>query len=251
MSKSADRFTYLIGIAVLGIILWQVIGFILPDQPSFETGEEFLEELLEESGGLSQWESIKTFRFDKSFKIYNAGQQLESSRNEEHFYLLSPQISREIHYKNGPDFITMMYNNDRYTKLVNAAIDSLTTQSAIQQSMQAGVFVINLPFSLSVKNATLTYLGIETFQEEKAHKLMVTFKESNDIWHLYYNKQSLTWLGYWVKTSDHYSLIVNEEMEEVKGFMLPRKRKSYRTDSAMNIQYLRATYDYDNYKIEF
>lgn len=101
----------------------------------------------------------------------------------------------------------------------------------MKNKLNAATFIVGLPYKLANKGSAKKYNGIKDFEGSPAHELEVNFKNSQDNWKMYYSLEPLDWLGYWVHTSDHYSLVINEEMTEVRGFKFSRKRKSYRTDS--------------------
>ena len=249
MAKRADKFTYIIGLIVIGFIAWQLIGYILPDRHEFKDGQALLDAVIEESGGMDRWDSVSDFRFEKYFALYDSTGTAEIDRQEQHHYTQGDIPKKEINWETNGIGTKLVQFGNSYTKFVENIHDSTTSTSSVKNSIQAGSFVIGLPFTLNDPSAQLEYLGLTSFQEEQAHTLKVIFNGSSDVWHLYYDKMNLKWLGYWVKTSDHFSLIVNETMQTVTGITLPRKRISYRTDSDQEITYIRARYDYTNFDI--
>ena len=236
--RGRDKITYILGIAILGFVAWQLIGYILPDQKGFKDGATFLSAVVKKSGGEDRWESIKNLRFDKDFKLYASDGSIEIARDEHHDYQYENNHKKMITWQKDSLDIMLLQQDTMYHKYINTLLDSTATATGVKASIDAGAFVIGIPFSLIDGNATLTYLGLTTFQDKEVHNLNVTFAGSTDIWYFYYDTTTLDWLGYWVKTSDHYSLIVNEEFVEVEGFTLPRKRKSYRTDASQKVLYL-------------
>jgi len=251
MAKGSDKLIYLLGIVILGFIVWQLIGYILPDNETYEDGEALLDAVIEKSGGFEQWNDIKSLQFEKEFGLYTENGTTEIARKETHEYLFHEKTSRTIRWNQNGIETLLKQENDTYIKYLNARIDSTTSTQSVKNSIQAGSFVIGIPFTLKDSNAALEYLGVQKFQDIETYVLQVQFENSKDIWKLYYEKESLSWLGYLVKTTDHYSLVINEKLTKINGFSFPEIRKSYRSDSLQNIDYLRADYTYTKYSVSF
>jgi len=251
MAKGSDKLTYLLGIVILGFVVWKLIGYILPDKETFTDGGSLLNAVIEKSGGFEQWKTIKRLQFEKEFGLYTENGVTEIARKEIHDYLLQDAVERQIQWNQNNIETILRQKNNTYTKYLNNIIDSITTTESIKNSIEAGSFVIGLPFTLKDSDASLEYLGIQKFQDKQGHVLKIQFENSKDIWKLFYEKKSLNWLGYLVKTTDHYSLVINEKMTMINGFTFPEVRKSYRSDSLQHIKYLRADYSYSKYKVTF
>jgi len=175
----------------------------------------------------------------------------EIDRWELHEYAFAKAYAeRKIAYKTQEDSIILRQKNDLFNAYKNTKSDTTLSAAVIANRMNAGSFVIDLPYSLDSESAELTYTGIDTFSNTLVHKLVVDFKGSEDIWTLYYDTSNLDWLGYWVKTTGHYSMVTNTEMQEVNGFILPKIRKSWRTDSLRNKTWIRAAYEYADFEID-
>lgn len=247
--NSSDRFVYLLGIIIVGFIIFKIVGYILPDQKPAYDATSLLEAVMKSQGGKENWKNIQTFSYKKSFALYTKDGSIEKDIIENHEYDFTDGINREVTWLQNDTLFEIHRSDSATYQIKNGALDTLITSTQIQSKLNAATFVVGLPYTLDDLNSTKTYEGIEEFQGTPCYVLKVTFQGSNDIWRHYYDTENLSWKGYWVKTSDHYSLIINEEMIKENGFTLSRKRKSYRTDSLKNILYLRATYLYENYKI--
>ncbi|WP_299684521.1 hypothetical protein [uncultured Dokdonia sp.] len=249
--KNKSDFTvYIIGIAIIGFISFKIIGYILPDQEPNYTGTSLLEAVMDRNGGKEAWNAIEKMSYKKNFKLYNEDGSTEIDRKETHMYDFSQGTAREINWSENDTSYSLRKTATAIYQLKNGIVDTTVTATQLQSKLDAATFVVGLPYTLDDSSATLTYEGITEFQKKSCHVLKITFEGSKDIWRHYYEEKTLSWIGYWVHTSDHYSLIINEEMIEVDGFTLSRKRKSYRTDASQNPTYLRATYEYKAYQIE-
>ena len=58
-------------------------------------------------------------------------------------------------------------------------------------------------------------------------------------------------IGNKVIIKDHTSLVENNTFDTTTGFIFNQSRKSYRLNDKGDKTYVRATYFYDNFKIEF
>lgn len=248
-SKS-DFLIYAIGIVITGFILFKIIGYILPDQEPDYTATSLLEAVMDKNGGKDSWNTIKKMSYKKSFKLFYEDGSIEKDVTENHSYDFTDGVNREVTWAQSDTLYEIHRSDSAIYQIKNGVSDIGVTSKKLQSKLDAATFVVGLPFTLDNPSATLTYEGTTEFQQATCHVLKVTFQGSKDVWRHYYEEKTLAWKGYWVQTSGHYSLVINEEMMDVHGFMLSQKRKSYRTDANQNPTYIRATYEYDTYRIE-
>ncbi len=249
-NSKSDIISLLLGSLIILLIAWKVIEYILPDQMVYTDGHALLQDVTKAHGGIENWNKNKSLIFTKEFKLYEEDGSISIDQIEVHNYTMSRSPISTIQWKQEKYDFLLKKDQDSIYQLIGSSLDTTQTSEELTSMLNASQFVINLPFSLKDKNAHLTYEGDTVFEDQLCHVLKANFKNSNDSWFFYFTVNDLSWLGYWVATSDHYSLIINEEMTEVNGFTLSRKRKSYRTDKNQKILYLRATYFYSNYTID-
>lgn len=235
------------GIAVLLFFLFRTNT---APTPEVMTGNALLQKIMSSSGGKENYESIKSLSFEKAFKLYDKDSTTEIDRLEKHTYDFTNVAMRSITWKDSLHTFKLIQKDTAILQFKDGIRDTSVSKTALQNKLYAATFVLGLPYTLDTDSSVKTYLGITDFQGSPAHELKVTFQDGTDTWYLYYDESTLDWLGYWVQTSDHYSLVINEEMINEKGFTLSRKRKSYRTDAQKNRLYLRADYEYSNYLIQ-
>jgi len=248
--NKSDLFIYIIGIAIVGVILFKIIGYILPDQEPTYDGTSLLAAVMEKSGGKETWGSLQKMSYKKSFQLFYEDGTIEKDLTEHHAYDFTAGVNREVTWSQNDTLYEIHRSDSALYQIKNGKLDTLVTPKQLQSKLDAATFVVGLPFTLDTSMASLTYEGKTAIQNTSCHALKVTFQGSEDVWRLYYEEKTLAWKGYWVQTSGHYSLVINEEMTDVNGFMLSRKRKSYRTDAHQNPSYLRAAYTYENYDLK-
>ncbi len=218
--------------------------------PEVHTAEDLLEKVMNASGTKERYNNIKNIRFEKAFHLYHEDGTVEIDRTELHQYDFSEGTQRNVSWSSDTTNYELIQKDSDIYQTINGATDTTATKVSLQNKLNAATFVLGLPYTLNTDNSTKTYNGLQDFEGVRSHELVVTFTGSEDVWSLYYEPKTFAWLGYWVQTSDHYSLVINDEMTEVDGFQFSRKRSSYRTNSLKVRQYLRADYDYSNYEIK-
>ncbi|MEQ3655950.1 MAG: hypothetical protein ABNH00_08805 [Dokdonia sp.] len=248
--KKRSPIEYLIGLIIVGVVIWQLVGYILPDHKEKVTTTAFVDAMLTAHGGLENWRSIKKLSFSKVFQLYDSLGNTVIDRQEKHAYAFDNGTTRLIQYKQDDRLYNLVEQKDTLFQLVNGKIDTSLTTAAVRSKIDAAAFVIGLPFSLVTPEAHLEYKGLDTLYGQQVHVLQARFENSADVWQLYFSPDHYQWLGYWVHTSDHYSLVLNQEMTTINGFTLPRKRKSFRTTADRDTTYIRARYTYSNYAID-
>lgn len=218
--------------------------------PEVRTAEDLLEKVMNASGTKKRYNNIENIRFEKAFHLYHEDGTVEIDRTELHQYDFSNGTQRNVSWSSDTTNYELIQKDTAIYQTINNIRDTITTKVSLQNKLNAATFVLGLPYTLDSDSSTKTYNGLQDFEGVRSHELVVTFTGSEDVWSLYYEPKTFAWLGYWVQTPDHYSLVINDEMTEVDGFQFSRKRNSYRTDSFKVRQYLRADYDYSNYEIK-
>jgi len=228
----------------------QIISCTTPNKETTYDDTSILEAVMNAQGGKNNWNNIQQMSYKKSFALFAENGDTEKDIVENHSYNFTNGTNRKVSWTTNDTLFEIHRSDTDIYQTKNGSPDPSVTPEKLQSKLNAATFVVGLPYTLDDPNSTKVYEGIQKFQEHLCHTLKVTFKGSDDIWRLFYSKDDLSWKGYWVKTSDHYSLIINEEMHTEKGFVLCTKRKSFRTDDQKNILYLRATYLYEDYVIK-
>ncbi len=204
-------------------------------------------------GGLDSWQQISYISFDKWYALYDAEGGEEVNLHQQHHY--TPE-KIYMSWQEGGDKIEQSRVGQSYRKLKNGEAYPDTKQSSIENSILASTFVVNSPFNLLDQGARISYDGETTFNGKQVHVIKAEYfpetqqhHTTQDIWWHYFDQDSYISQGYKVKHLDHISLVENESFVTHQGFTLPAKRSSYRVDEAGNKLYLRAAYEYSNYKI--
>ncbi len=116
-----------------------------------------------------------------------------------------------------------------------------------------------MPFKLLDAGTVLTASGSVILRSgQQAHAIKANYnpeKNSNhsttEEWIYYFDENTAAFLGSLVFHSPTYAYIENLKFTDHLPIKLPLHRKSYRTNRHREIEYLRAEFQYSEYKITF
>lgn len=208
-------------------------------------------------GGLSNWQTKKSIRFDKKTVLYLASGEIEKASFQTHAYYNSPSPKVDISWKEEDTRHLLRFENGKAEKQINGEIDSSANTTALKNSIMASTFVVGIPYKLLDEGTALSYEGIQKMANGKSvHVVKAVYNSDtynnhtkSDIWWHYFDENTYQQLGYKVQLIDHTSYVENLTFERIGGFLLTTTRKSWRLDEEGNKLYLRADYEYANYEI--
>jgi len=219
------------------------------------TAEMIVKNAVEKHGGIKTWSSIKTLSFDKNVTLFLEDGTIESDIKKYQEFTFYPDLKGEITWMTNDEKNSILYEKGEVIKSVN---DSLITNSAELQkaknSFNASLYVISQPFNFLNEDTQLTYLGVANLENKKVHEIKVGYindTEESDKWFYYFDVKTFKMIGNKVILKDHTSLVENNTFDTTTGFIFNQSRKSYRLNDKGDKTYVRATYFYDNFKIEF
>ncbi len=203
------------------------------------------------AGGQASFDSLGKMHYLKEIVFYDENQKQESKNFELHSYDMK-EASGKIEWIKNSVRTKISYTKDQLKYAKNGMYDPTKKQDGINK-LKASHYVLFMPWKLIDGNADIRYIGEKSLPNEEVmvDVLEVNYEMENpdgDIWWYYFNKKTGAWEGNMVKHKDHYSYVRNLSMTDFKGVKLHNKRKSYRVDSQGNILYLRADYNYQNYR---
>ena len=209
-------------------------------------------------GGLSNWQTKKSIHFDKKTELYLASGEVEKATFQRHDYYNQPSSKIDISWEANKVAHLLRFEDGKAQKQVNGKVDTSVNTSAITNSIMASTFVVGVPFKLMDDGAAFSYEGIQTIANGKrVHVVKAIYNPDahanhtkSDIWWHYFDEKTYHQLGYKVQLFDHTSYVENLTFERVGGFLLTTSRKSWRLDEQGNKAYLRAAYEYANYKVK-
>jgi hypothetical protein len=212
-----------------------------------------LERAINKAGGIEQWRAIKTISYTKRSKLLLEDASIESDITQNHKYTMSPQFSAWIKWENNGDQHRIQYGSGQSKQFRN---DTLITKDPSQTVMSA-IYTLGMPFKLLDDGAVLTYEGKTVIDSIEADVIKATYDpdenenhSTQDVWYYYFDVRDGNFLGAMVYHSPTYAFIQNLDFVSTTPVILHAHRKSYRTDSARNIQFLRAEFWYSDYVVD-
>ena len=249
-------------ISLLIIMLWTSCSTQQRDnklviQNTDEKSIEIIDQSIKHCGGIKKWQDMKSLSYHKDFQLLDAEGNIEKDYRQTHSYKYNPTHIHIYSIENGDTIITE-YVNQTYSRSINGQYIN-TPQESIAKSINTSTYVIGIPFKLLDKGTLLTYDGERTLDSGQTVDVISASYDadkydnhsSTDHWKYYFDKENRRVVGNWVQTSDHYSQIENLTFIEEGGILFNGRRESNRVDEKGNKLFLRARYNYYNYKVEY
>lgn len=213
-----------------------------------------LKRAIDKAGGYDAWQAVKTIRYTKHNMLFLEDSTVEVDNVQRHEYVMQPEFSARISWnKEGIDHL-IVYGPEGAERYKN---DSLIDQDPTETVMSA-IYVLGMPFKLLDAGTNLEYRGQVTLEgERKADEIVATYSPADhenhstqDVWYYYFDPQDGSFYGAMVYHAPTYAYIQNLEFDRTTPIQFHKHRKSYRSDSARNIKFLRAEFWYSDYSVE-
>jgi len=223
-----------------------------------ESARLLLQKAVQRAGGIKKWKDKKAIAFEKYVALYDSAGNTEQATWQQHRYAYQPNSKIEIAWKKDSQVYKIAADDSGIKRLVNGQKDATANAQSLENSVLSATFVISLPFKLLDEGVQLSHMGtkvIENGLEVEVLKAVYNAKQhdnhsNQDIWELYFETKSYKMIGYQVQHDDHISYVLNESFMTVDGLLFPHLRKSYRVNEEGEKLFLRAAYEYKNYKVE-
>ena len=201
-------------------------------------------------GGKEAWDAISKIEYLKETQLYYPNGAIEKASLQRISHSFDPS-STQIEWGNLDfEYKSIRQNSEiQLFKNESEIFDSIQLDKA-RKSSDGALYVFWQPYKLLDLSAKTEYQGITKLLDSlPLHTLKVTYPkgEQSDVWHYFFNPNTLKLEATQVNHDGKISLIINESIESKTGLSLNKTRKSYFLDSLGKINYLRAAY---TYKIE-
>ena len=233
-------------ISIISIIFTALflLGCSKPSEPNI------LAKSLQAHGG-QNWDKVRNIAFTKTIVVFDSPSNLTNLANptskvvQQQTIHFNPFRMRVVWNKLGLKS-EIVWEADSFVLYKNGrAISDGLALSAAENNIKAAFFAFWLPKKFVDPKAQLADLGIKLVNNTKVHVLKITYLNSEDIWHVFFDTETFMNLGYSVWHNDNWSLIWNEEFQSYQGIALVSKRKSYKSDSLYQLKYVQADYLYE------
>lgn len=216
---------------------------------------DILRSAIDKAGGIETWRNLKEIRYRKHSILYLSDSSIESEVIQEHVYNMSPEFAADITWESEGESHLLRYTKDLTQKFVNDTLQDANEES-LRQSVMSAIYVLGMPFKLLDPGVQLTYKGETDVDGTRAHAIEARYSSedndnhsTDDLWWYYFDVRDYAFIGALVYHAPTYALIRNLKFDESTAIKFHAHRKSYRTDSLRNKEYLRAQFWYSDYQI--
>jgi len=205
-------------------------------------------------GGSKAWDNMEAFSIQKETWLYFENGELESHLIQDLEFRNTPFFEGKISWEKDSLVHKLVFDGSRTRYWMGEnEIQNEDFLANKKKDIDAAYYVLNKPFDLINGNKKLDYQGITKLQDgREVETVRVIDGNPNDpgadVWWYYFEKDSKLLVAYKVKTSGHYSLVYNLEWDVSTGIHFPKRRESYRVDSLGNTLYLRAKYQFGDFR---
>ncbi len=215
---------------------------------------DILKRAISWSGGIDRWRSLDSIIYTKDSKLFLSDSGIESESIQRHAYAMRPKFSARITWSpDTSEFHEILYG-EQSVKRVN---DSVVAEGRkVEETVLSAIYVLGMPFKLLDPGVQLSYEGKLQIGENVADAIRAGYDpnanenhSTTDLWWYYFDEVSGAFLGCLVYHPPTYAYIENQAFHDVEGIKFHAHRKSYRSDSARNIEFLRAEFWYSDYEV--
>ena len=216
--------------------------------------KSILKRAIDKAGGIEQWSSIKTIKYTKHNMLFLEDGSTEVDNVQRHEYVMQPAFEATITWEKDSVSHRIEYGPGVARKIENGK----TTEADPSATVMSAIYVLGMPYKLLDAGTVLTHKGVvELDSGKRADEIMATYDpgehdnhSTQDEWYYYFDVEDGTFYGAMVYHAPTYAYIQNLAFDTSSPVQFHAHRKSYRSDSARNIQFLRAEFWYSDYEVE-
>ncbi len=236
------------------IIFTSIILGLISCSKEDRKAKELINRSIKAHGGQATWNELQGFAMEKETWLYFEDGETEAHSVQYNSFRNTPYFEAVISWETDGMLHRLSFNGGKTQYVMGE--NEIQNQGFLQnkkRDIDAAYYVLNKPFDLLEGGKNLVYQGETTLPEGQQVEVIQVIDGNpqdplQDIWWYYFDAETAVLVGYKVKTSDHFSLVYNRAWDESLGIRFPSKRESYRVDSASNVLYLRAAYEYRNFE---
>ena len=221
-----------------------------------QQARQILEKALTQSGGYDRWLGIDSMVYTKRSILYDEDGSIESAVLQRHYYRFHPHFEAEISWLEDSLDRQLIYRSES-VKMYQGDSFIAEDRDSDRQAVMSALYVLAQPYKLLDDGATITYRGRSTLPNGKLADVIEASYDpianenhsTQDLWWYHFDPETGDFLGSMVFHSPTYAWIENLSFVDDTPVRFHAARNSYRVDSLMNIQYLRASFEYSDYEV--
>lgn len=219
------------------------------------TARQIVEKSVEVHGSIDSWRNVKELSFDKETTLFLEDGSVEEKTDQFQLFRLQPSLFGKIEWEDDNNDVVVIYDSEKTSKTINDSVISSSDElEKAKNSFFAAQYVIVQPFALLDEGVELALKGQVDLGDKKAYEIGVKYVNDTDTsnkWSYFFDTESFEVIANKVELSDHTSWVDNLTFDTTSEFIFNAHRKSYRLNKAGEKTYLRAEYNYSNYKVIF
>lgn len=212
---------------------------------------ELLKKSIAAHGGLSEWEELEAIHFSKKTVLFDEEGLVEEELDQRIEFQLKPNYAGKIAWSKDSIVHVLEFDGEKINyQMAGNQLQNTDFLSLKKQELDAALYVVGMPWKLMEdQSAKLIYKGVRETALGQVEVIEVDYGPGSDRWWYYFDTETHLMVGNEVQLKDHRSLIENLDFKTVNGMTFYGARKSYRIDSLGQKLYLRAAYQYGDYKL--
>jgi hypothetical protein len=232
--------------------IWLMLVFACSENPE-RKGRKVLEKAIEAHGGQDSWDKISVLEFRKWTLLKDENGQIESELDQYHEFRFKPYFEGKITWtKDSIQHVIHFDGTNTSYFMGGNEVKNEAFLAAKKKDFDAAFYTAAQPWKLMDGGGTLIHEGQKTLENgQLVESIRVDYGPDSDTWWYYFDAQSFLMAGSEVQLKDHRSLIYDLNMEQSDGIKLHGKRESWRIGEQGQKLFLRAEYQYSDYKITF
>ncbi len=219
-----------------------------------ENVKSILKRAIDKAGGYEKWQAIKSIKYTKHNMLFLEDGTTEVDNIQRHEYIMRPEFEVRITWEKDGINHRIDYGPGRASKYENEEL----TDSDPSATVMSAIYVLGMPYKLLDAGTNLTHMGVVTLENgAQADEIRATYNpaehdnhSTQDVWYYYFDVNDGRFYGALVHHPPTYAYIQNLEFDQTTPVQFHAHRKSWRSDSARNIKFLRAEFWYSDYEVE-
>ena len=215
--------------------------------------KEILQKSMEAHGGAAKWEDLKSLKFKKWTQLLTDSGTVENDLSQELEFRMKPFFEGKITWtKDSVQHVSIWDGSKMSYFLGGNEVQNSGFLDSKKSDFDAAFYAVAQPWKLLDEEAFLIYEGQKKLENGVLVEVVrVDYGPESDIWWYYFDPLTFLLLGNEVQLKDHRSLIYTTTNEQADALIMHGERVSYRVNEKGEKLYLRASYRYSDFEVEF
>ena len=219
------------------------------------TATQILSKSLDAHGGISTWKQVDSISFHKKTTLFTREGVKEKETNQYQAFSLGDRFNGQILSYEDPLTI-YSFKDGEYTIMKDDSLITLNDieKQSVKTMFSAAYYVVSQPFHLKQSNALLILEKDTVINDRKTYVIDISYPSdsfSSDQWTYFFDAETFLITSCRVKHNTRVSFIENLVYDTYTPFVFNAERESIFLKKDGTKDYLRASYNYSDYRIVF